>query len=107
MSVDHRYSLLQQYQTNVHITTQPYTLIGTDSGRAFTNTGALASTTITLPKAAPSLTYVFLGNAASPLVVQPKVTDTIRGSSVGVATSLTAGVVLTLLCITPGFWEIM
>jgi hypothetical protein len=106
MSVEHRNPLLQQYQATAKVQTTSVTLTGNDSGKSFTNTSAPGPITVTLPKAKPGLAFVFLGDSANALVVQPLAADTIRGSAAGVSTSVATGVYLGLLCIKPGYWEI-
>ena len=100
--------------------TKSVVLTGTDSGSAYTNKYATGSITITLPSATPppgaisvnqagrGLSYQFLCVAAQNMVIQPLAGDAIRGSSAGVATTLAAvGKLLWLICLTPGYWEIV
>lgn len=108
MAVEHRYPLLQQGFLKSAINTKAsLSISGVDSGKAFVNTGAAGSTTYLLPKAAVGLTYRFVETTAQNMVIQPISTDAIRGSSVGVPTTLSSlGAKLLLTCVTPGFWEL-
>lgn len=108
MSVEHRYPLLQQGLIKPSIHTNASTSItGTDSGKAFLNTGASASVTFLLPKAAPGLTFKFVETTAQNVVITPKSADAFRGLSAGVSKTLTGlGQNLAITCVTPNFWEL-
>lgn len=107
MSNQHNYPLIGQAFLGTKILGASASLSGTDSGKAFVNTGAAGSITITLPQAAPGLRYIFVETTAQNMVITPQTTDTIRGSSIGVATTLSSlGGALLLTCVTPLFWEL-
>lgn len=108
MAVEHRYPLLQQGFLKPAVNTKAVLQIsGTDSGKAFINTGASGSTTYDLPKAAPGLVYRFVETTAQNMVIQPISTDAIRGSSAGVPTTLSSlGAKLLLTCVIVGSWEL-
>lgn len=108
MSVEHRYPLLQQGFIKPSIHTNASTSIaGTDSGKAFANTGATGSVTFLLPKAAPGLRFIFVETTAQNIVITPKAADAFRGSSTGASKTLSGlGQNLLITCITPNFWEL-
>jgi hypothetical protein len=98
------------------VITKNKTLLGTDSGSAWVNTGATGNITITLPLATPphsgptqGLVYQFLVANAHTITVQPLTNDTIQGNAgPGVATVLTTqGTIYQIECIRPGFWEVL
>lgn len=109
MANQHNYPLIGQAFIGSKILSANFTLTGTDSGKGFTNASATGSITITLPKSAPGLIYQFLVVAAQPIVVQPLAVDTIRGSTLGTAVTMTntVGNFLYLECLTTGFWEVI
>lgn len=109
MSNQHNYPLLGQAFIGAKILNANFTLTGTDSGKGFVNTGATGAITISLPKAAPGLTYQFLVQAAQTITISPIATDTIRRLAAGVVFVLPAvpGTLLYLECVTPGFWEVI
>ena len=107
MSNQHNYPLIGQAFLGTKILGASASLSGTDSGKAFVNTGAAAPITITLPKAAPGDRFIFVETTAQNMVIQPRSIDTIRGSALGVATTLSSlGSSLLLTCVTPLFWEL-
>lgn len=107
MSNQHNFPLLGQAFLGIKILSANASLIGTDSGKAFVNTSASGSITITLPKAAPGDRFIFVETTAQNMVIQPKSVDTIRGSAMGAATTLSGlGQKLLLTCVTPLFWEL-
>jgi hypothetical protein len=107
MSNQHNFPLIGQAQLGNKILSASTTLSGTDSGKAFVNTPAPGTITITLPKAAIGTRYIFVETSAHNMVIQPQAADAIRGSSAGVATTLSSlGSKLLLTCVTPGFWEL-
>lgn len=107
MSNQHNYPLIGQAFLGTRILSANTTLTGTDSGKAFVNTKATGSITITLPKASPGDRFIFVETVAQNMVITPRSVDTIRGSSIGVATTLNGlGQKLLLTCVTPLFWEL-
>lgn len=107
MANQHNFPLIGQAQLGNKILSASTTLSGTDSGKAFVNTPASGSITVTLPKASIGSRFIFVETSAHNIVVQPQSVDTIRGSSIGVATTLSSlGSKLLLSCVTPGFWEL-
>lgn len=107
MSNQHNYPLIGQAFLGVKILGASASLSGTDSGKAFVNTPATGSITITLPKAAPGDRFIFVETVAHNMVITPLSVDTIRGSSMGTATTLNGlGQKLLLTCVTPLFWEL-
>jgi len=56
--------------TNPAIETSNYTLTNTDSGKAFSNSGAGGAVTLTLPALLGGLTYIFIVDAAQTLTVR-------------------------------------
>jgi len=107
VSNQHNFPLIGQAFLGTKILSASVSLSGTDSGKAFVNTAATASITITLPKAAPGRVFRFVEIAAHNMVIQPQSTDTIRGNGAGAATTLAGvGTNLLLTCVTPGFWEL-
>lgn len=107
MSNQHNYPLIGQAQLGNKIFSANGTLTSADSGKAFVNTPATGGITISLPKATVGTRYIFVETSAHNMTIQPIATDTIRGSSVGVATVLSSlGSKLLLTCVTPGFWEL-
>lgn len=107
MANQHNFPLIGQAQLGNKILSASTTLGGTDSGKAFVNTPASGSITVTLPKASIGSRFIFVETSAHNIVVQPQSVDTIRGSSIGVATTLSSlGSKLLLSCVTPGFWEL-
>ena len=108
MANNHNQTLINQPFIGNKILSASLTLTGMDSGKAFVNTSATGTTTISLPKAIPGLTYQFLVQAAFTMNIQPKAVDSIRGSGAGVLLALSGvGSTLTLECMTPGIWEIV
>lgn len=107
MSNQHNYPLLGQAFIGSKVLSANFTLTGTDSGKGFTNASAAGAITINLPKAAPGLIYYFLVVATQTMTLQPVAADVIRGNAAGVALVLgaTAGTMVTLVCVTAGFWE--
>lgn len=97
--------------------TQSRTLIGTDSGTAWSNTNATGAITFTLPKAAVGLTQVVSGLsyqfiltnlAGNDIVITPKTGDTIRGLATSASLTLTTvGQCVELECVTAGYWEVI
>jgi len=107
MSNQHNFPLIGQAQLGNKILSASTTLSGTDSGKAFVNTTAAGSITISLPKATIGSRFIFVETVAHNMVITPIATDAIRGSTVGVATTLSSlGANLKLSCVTPGFWEL-
>lgn len=107
MSNQHNYPLIGQAFLGTKILGASASLTGTDSGKAFVNTPAIAAITIFLPKAAPGLRYIFVETSANNMIITPQSVDTIRGSALGAATTLAAlGAKLLLTCVTPLFWEL-
>lgn len=95
--------------------TKNYTIQGLDIKSAFTNAGATGAVTLQLPKAGnsahtqaggPGLEYMFLCAVNQTITVTPVTGDTIRGKATSAsATNATAGSLLWLVCLVPGFWE--
>lgn len=107
MANQHNYPLLGQIFLGTKILSANASLSGTDSGKAFVNTRATGAITITLPKAVPGLRYVFVETSAHNMVITPQSIDTISGSALGVATTLSGlRQFLLLTCVTPLFWEL-
>ena len=68
---------------SLSVQTASYALLPGDAGTSFTNTGASASETFTLPTASPGYSACFYVDAAQPIVVAADAGHTIRnGSSV-------------------------
>ena len=108
MSNQHNFPLLGQAFLGTKILSANAALSGTDSGKAFVNTSATGSITITLPKASPGDRFIFVETAAHNMVITPRSVDTIRGNAMGVATTLSGlGQKLQLTCVAPLFWELM
>lgn len=87
----------------------PYTVLTTEVGRVFTNEGATASVTFSLPTAAAGLTYTFIVQDADGIVVDANTGDTIRissevSASSGNATSTDIGSMVTLVAINATEW---
>lgn len=87
--------------------TAAHTLLGSDSGLIATNKGATGGVTITLPKAAPGLTYGAFVAAAQTFTITPQSIDTIRGKALGASVAYgTVGGYMKLTCVVPLFWEV-
>lgn len=88
-------------------TTATTIISGTDSGKAFVNTGATGSQTYNLPKAVPGLRYVFVETTAQNMIITPISTDAFRGSGAGVSKTLNGlGQNFLITCVIVGFWEL-
>jgi hypothetical protein len=94
---------------SVNNKTAGYTVLNTEPGRVFTNAGAGAGVTFTLPTPAAGLTYTFIVMAAFNLVVDAAAGHTIRvaggvSSSGGTATNATVGSVITIVGVNTTQW---
>lgn len=98
---------------NVKAKTSAYSIPTTESNTVYTNTGAVAPLTFTLPSASvPGLTYTFSVEVAQTLSVTASGVDTIRlaGASTvggGRLSSNVAGNVLTLVSTQTGKWTVI
>lgn len=91
--------------------TADFTAIARESGRTFTNTGAVATVIATLPPATLGLNFRFSCTAAQILTVDPSGVETIATptgaqGAAGVALSLTQGQTMDIECTKAGQWEI-
>jgi hypothetical protein len=87
----------------------PYSVTAAESGRLFTNEGATASVTFSLPTAVAGLTYTFVVQDADGIIVDAATGDTIQvaasvSATSGNATSTTIGSSLTLTAINATEW---
>lgn len=93
------------------IKTADYTVLTTENGCGFTNTGASAARVFTLPAATPGLHYWFSVGVAQELRIDPDGTETISLPSSGVPGAagkyLTADAIgesVHLMCFNAGNW---
>lgn len=99
----------------VEAKTAAYTVVaGTDNGKTFTNAGATAAVTFSLPAATVGQRYDFVAKAAYELRVDPNGTETIALPSSGAQQA--AGAYLTfdavgegirIVCVAAGTWDIL
>lgn len=107
MSNQHNFPLLGQAFIGNKILSASAHLSGTDSGKAFVNTQATAGITVSLPKAAPGLRFIFVETVAHNMVISPVSTDAFRGSAAGATKTLSGlGQNFLITCVIPGFWEL-
>jgi len=83
-------------------------VVATDNGKRFSNKGAGATITFSLPAATVGQTYHFIRLATQSLRADPQVTETVRGGAAGKYMQLDAdGDSATLMCLETGKWEII
>jgi hypothetical protein len=93
--------------------TAAYTVLTSDSNTTFSNVGATASVTFTLPLASTGLKYGFVVRAAQTIVIAPNALDTIVGQetafAAGGSVSLpaVAGHFVVLECLSANVWSIV
>lgn len=97
----------------VNVKTANYTVLKSQNGQAFTNTGAGGAITLALPAAEVGMHYYFRVSVAQELRIDPNGTETISLPSNGVPGSagayLTAdaiGETVRLVCIVAGTWSV-
>jgi hypothetical protein len=95
------------------VKTANYTVLAEESGTGFTNVGASAAITFSLPAAVVGLHYYFAVGVAQELRIDPNGTETISLPSSGVPQSagayLTAdaiGETVRIVCVTAGSWRV-
>lgn len=82
-------------------------IAATDSGSVFSNRGAAAQVTLSLPAATVGLTFEFVKQAAQNFYIDPNGGEVIRGGGGGKYLIVTnAGDWFELLCVTAGTWEV-
>lgn len=96
--------------TTTEALTANYTLTAANTGGSFSNDGATALVTFTLPPAAADLVFTFVVNDADGIAVDAAGTNTIRigtlvSSAGGVATSTQIGSVLTIQGVNSTEWN--
>jgi hypothetical protein len=95
------------------VKTAAYTVLASENGTGFTNTGATAVVTFTLPPAVPGLHYYFYVDDTDAIRVDPDGTETMSLPSSGAAQAagayLTADAVgesLHIFCPKAGHWAV-
>ena len=93
--------------------TAAYTVLTTENGTGFTNTGAAGAITLTLPAATVGLHYYFRVSVAQELRIDPDGTETISLPSDGVPgaagkylTANAIGETVHLVCAVAGSWSV-
>lgn len=86
-----------------------YSALATDSNNVFTNGGAVASVTFTLPAAASGFEYTFVVDNTNGIVIKASGTNTIRAGPVvssagGTMTSTMTGSSITIVAINTTEW---
>lgn len=88
--------------------TAAYTIKSVESGFAFSNQGAAATVTLTLPAAHPGHELQFYALAAGQVLrLDPASSETIRGGGAGKYAQLASGTTVTLKCVVAGTWEVV
>lgn len=94
--------------------TAAYTILTTENGTGFTNTGASGAVTLSLPAATVGLHYYFYLGAAQQLRIDPNGTETISLPSSGVPGAAgkylvadAVGETVHLVCAVAGTWSVM
>lgn len=97
----------------VNTKTANFTVLKSQNGQAFTNTGAAGAITFALPAAEPGMHYYFRVGVAQELRIDPNGTETISLPSTGVPGAagkyLTADAIgesVRLVCIAAGSWSV-
>lgn len=95
------------------VKTANYTVLDSESGTGFTNVGAGAAVTFTLPAAVVGLNYYFAVGVAQELRIDPNGTETISLPSTGVPSAAGAYIVadaigetVRIACVTAGSWRV-
>jgi hypothetical protein len=91
-----------------------YTVLASENGQCFTNTGASGTITLSLPAATAGMHYKFYVGAAQQLRIDPNGNETISLPSTGVAGAAgkylvadAVGETVYLYCANAGTWAVM